>query len=149
MIISKNADFINKLVNDPSIRPTAGGDGVSYIDFSPNFDKIISLEGKGGAWLFFEEDKDIYECHYFFLPEFRGRYALEFGRKVLKYMFDIIGAKKLFGRAPVENRSTSIYNTALGGKKGLVEEVYVPGINWHYTAQLFSLDKGEWQCLQP
>lgn len=145
---SKDATFINKLVNDPSIRPTAGGDGVSYIDFSPNFDKIISLEGKGGAWLFEQESQDVYECHYFFLPKFRGRYALEFGRKVLKYMFEVIGAKRLIGRAPVENKLTSFYNSALGGKKGPVEEVYIPQIDWRYMAQIFTLDRGDWLCRQ-
>ena len=146
MIRSKNAYFINKLVNDPSIRPTAGGDGASYIDFSPNFDKIISLEDEGGACLFFEEGKDVYECHYFFLPKFRGRHALEFGRDVLKYMFEIIGAKRLIGRAPVENKLTSFYNSALGGKKGPIEEVYIPQIDWRYMAQIFTLDRKDWLC---
>lgn len=148
MIRSKNADFINRLVNDPTIRPTAGGDGVSYIDFSQNFDKMISLEGNGGAWLFFEEEKDVYECHYFFLPKFRGRYALEFGRKVLKYMFEIIGAIRLIGRAPVENKLCSIYNSALGGKKGEVVELYVAEIDWRYMAQIFTLDRRDWLCHQ-
>ena len=141
---SKNADFINKLVNDPSIRPTAGGDGVSYIDFSPNFDNIISLEDEGGAWVFEKESQDVYEGHYFFLPKFRGKYALDFGRKALKYMFGIIGAKRIIGRAPVENRLSSFYNSALGIKKGPIEEVYIPQIDWSYMAKIFTIDKEDW-----
>lgn len=145
---SKNAEFINKLVNDPSIRPMAGGDGVSIVDFSPTFNDFISLEGKGGAWLFFEEEKDVYECHYFFLPKFRGKYAVAFGKKVLRYMFDVIGAKRLIGRAPVENKLTSFYNIAIGAKKRSVEEVYIPQLDWRYMAQIFTLDKDEWLCPQ-
>ena len=143
---SKTANFITKLINDPSIRPTCGGDGASYIDLSTHFDKIISLEGVGGAWLFEQEGRGVYACHYFFLPKFRGRYALKFGRKVLKYMFEVIGAKRLIGRAPIENKLTSFYNSALGGKKGPIEEVYISQIDWHYMAQIFTLDREDWSC---
>lgn len=149
MIRSKTAKYINHLVNHPSIRPTCGGDGKSFIDFTLNFKNIISLECEGGAWLFFSEGDGVYECHYFFLPSRRGRKALDMGRKCLKYMFDVIGAIKLIGRAPIENRLTNFYNTALGGTKGVIEKVYIKELDWSYEAQIYTLTKEEWlKCHQ-
>lgn len=148
MIISKDAKYLNFLVNDPDIRPYCGGDGKSFLDFTPNFENLLCFEADGGAWMLDEEEQDIYECHYFFMPEYRGKYALNFGRTVINIMFSIFGAKELIGRAPVENRLTSFYNTALGCVKGPVEEVHIPQLDWRYMAQIFTLTKEDWQCHQ-
>jgi len=138
---SKSANHINRLANHPDIRPTAGGDGVSRIDFTPVFDQIIALEDKGGAWLFMDEGEGIFEGHYMFLPKYRGKHALKLGRKALDYMFNVIGAKRIIGRQPVENKLASIYNIALGIKKGPIERVTKQG--FAYMAQIFTIDKGE------
>ena len=145
---SKDATYINKLVNDPSIRPSAGGDGVSYIDFEPTFNTFISLEGEGSAWLLTEEDKDVYEVHCFFMPKFRGKSAVDFGKKAIKYMFEIIGAKKLIAKPPLDNRPLIIYNIAVGAAKGPTKEICIPEMNWRYLAQIFTLDKRSWLCHQ-
>lgn len=144
MIRSKSANHINKIANHPDVRPTAGGDGVSRIDFTPIFDKIISLEDRGGAWLFMDEGGGIFGGHYMFLPKYRGKHALKLGRKALDYMFDKIGAKRIIGRQPAENKLASIYNIALGIKKGPIERVSANG--FEYMAQIFTIDKGDWQC---
>ena len=144
MIRSKSANHINKIANHPDVRPTAGGDGVSRIDFTPIFDKIISLEDRGGFWLLREEPNNVYSGHYAFLPKYRGKHALKLGKKVLDYMFNEIGAKRIIGRQPVENRLASIYNIALGIKKGPIERISADGFT--YMAQIFTVDKGDWLC---
>tara|TARA_R110000772_G_C13214220_1_gene431226 strand:- start:158 stop:601 length:444 start_codon:yes stop_codon:yes gene_type:complete len=146
MHIAKTANHINNLVNHPDIRPTAGGDGVSRVDFSPVFNQIVALEDKGGAWLFMDEGDDIYEGHYMFLKKYRGKKALEFGREALDYMFNELGAKRIIGRQPVENKLASVYNTALGIKKGPEEEVSVEGFT--YMAQIFTIDREDFSCHQ-
>lgn len=145
MHIAKTANHINRLVNHPDIRPTAGGDGVSRIDLTDQMDSIIALEDRGGCWLFEKENENIYSGHYAFLPKYRGRHALKLGRKALDYMFNVIGAERIIGRQPVENKLASIYNLALGIKKGPIEEVNVNGFS--YMAQIFTIDRDDWLCL--
>jgi len=145
MHLAKTANHINNLVNHPDIRPTAGGDGISRIDFAPVFDQIIALEDRGGAWFFMDEGNGVWEGHYCFLKKYRGKHALEFGRKALQYMFGVIGAKRIIGRQPVENKLASIYNIALGIKKGPIERVTKQG--FAYMAQIFTIDRGEFAFL--
>lgn len=144
MHLAKTANHINKIVNHPDVRPTSGGDGVSRIDFTSQMDSIIALEDRGGFWLLKEEPNNVYGGHYAFLPKYRGKHALKLGRKVLDYMFNEIGAKRIIGRQPVENKLASVYNLALGIKKGPIEEVSVNGFT--YTAQIFTIDKKDWLC---
>lgn len=146
MHVAKSANHINRIVNHPDVRPTAGGDGVSRIDFTPLLDKMIALENKGGAWLFSPEDGGVWEGHYMFLPKYRGKYALELGREALSYMFKEIGAKRIIGRQPVENKLASVYNTALGIKKGPIQKVTRQGFT--YLAQIFTIDHDDWSTIQ-
>jgi len=146
MHVARSANHINRIVNHPDVRPTAGGDGMSRIDFTPIFDNIIALEDKGGCWLLEDEGGGIYSGHYAFLPKYRGKHALKLGRQVLDYMFNVIGANRIIGRQPVENKLASVYNTALGIKKGPVQEVTKQGFT--YLAQIFTIDRDDWSTIQ-
>lgn len=74
-----DADTINALVNDPSIRPHIGGDGESPLDLSAAVAdrQNVFLMGEHGGFAFTWSAPRTYEVHTFILPEGRGPAALE------------------------------------------------------------------------
>lgn len=84
-----DADKINALVNDPSIRPTVGGDGESYIDVSSAVAdrQNVFLLGEHGGFACTWSAPGTYEVHTFILPDGRGRWARTFaiaGRSLME-----------------------------------------------------------------
>lgn len=74
-----DADRINALVNDPSIRPHIGGDGESWIDLTAAVadDQNVFLLGGHGGFSFTWSAPGTYEVHTFILPSGRGEQALQ------------------------------------------------------------------------
>lgn len=111
---SFDGERLNFLVNHPAIRPTAGGDGQSYIDigrFAEDPANHFLDEGRGG--LFFHWcAPDTYEVHIFVLPEGRGKWAYRFADAGLAYM---IGeeAIHLWARVPADSRQMDWFTRRL------------------------------------
>lgn len=109
---SFDADRINFLVNHPTIRPHAGGDGVSYLDFGPLLtEENHFLSGEHGGVFFHWCAPDVYEVHIFILPEGRGRWAYDFAQAGLDYARSI-GAIQLWAR--VTTRQMRLFTLATG-----------------------------------
>lgn len=72
-----DADRINALVNDPSIRPHVGGDGKSWLDLSAAVadEQNVFLLGEHGGFAFTWSAPRTYEVHTFILPAGRGKWA--------------------------------------------------------------------------
>jgi len=95
---SFDVDRLNYLVNHPTIRPTAGGDGESYLDFTPLMGpENHFLAGEHGGHFFHWSSPDTYEVHIFILPEGRGKWAAGFVQDGLQYARDI-GVRQLWAR---------------------------------------------------
>jgi hypothetical protein len=95
-----DAERINSLVNDPSIRPYVGGDGKSFLDLTDavaNRDNHF-VEGEHGAFSFTWSAPRVYEVHTFILPEGRGKWSRSFALAARDYMRF---ADKLWTRVPV------------------------------------------------
>lgn len=90
---------LNELANDPSIRPTCGGDGKSFIDFSAFVadHKNHAVTWAHGAFLFGWSAPQTYEVHMMVLPEGRGRDAYRMAAEGIAYMA-MFGAERLWAR---------------------------------------------------
>lgn len=101
MIRSQDGKRLNYLVNHSTIRPTAGGDGKSYLDLAPFVDDEanVFLDGDFGGLFFHWSAPDTYEVHIFVLPEGRGQWAAEFAHWALVWMIGH-GAFHLWARVP-------------------------------------------------
>lgn len=55
-----------------------------------------------------------YRGHYLFTPAVHGHELLEIGRKALKTLFTVHGARAIHGSTPRDNRAARIVNRALG-----------------------------------
>lgn len=94
-----DAERINALVNHPAIRPTCGGDGKSFLDFTAFLasDKNHALVWRGGCFLLGWSAPQTYEVHCAVLPEGRGRGAYAKARSMVAHM-TALGAERLWAR---------------------------------------------------
>lgn len=87
LLRSTEAGFLNSVVNDPSVKPwvTLGLGELDLTEAVNNPDNVFLANAWGG--FLFVKDGDCYECHTQFLPEGRGKKALEAAREAAWYIF--------------------------------------------------------------
>jgi len=110
---------VTELLNDPSIRPTIGGDGFldpSALILDPR--NRFYFDDRGGA-CFAWRGPQIYEGHSFF--RVRGKDALKAGRECLA----LLDYRMVWGNTPEANRAARWFNRKLGFKSlGMVHDPY-------------------------
>jgi hypothetical protein len=110
-----DAERINALVNDPTIRPFVGGDGQSFIDLTSAVEdhKNYFLGGDHGAFAFTWSSPRSYEVHTFILPSGRGTWSRGFARAARDYM-QSIGTRQLWTRVPVGAENIAAFTEDAG-----------------------------------
>jgi hypothetical protein len=108
-----DAERLNELGNHPAIRPTCGGDGRSFLEFSGFVAdrRNYAVLWDKGAFLFCLTEPDVYEVHIMVLPEGRGRAAYRKAKEGISYML-ARGMKRLWAR--VSNLAIAHYTRAAG-----------------------------------
>jgi hypothetical protein len=98
-----DAAFLNALANHPAIRPTCGGDGASFLDFTDFVanPKNHAVAWDRGAFMFFWTAPQTYEVHIMVLPEGRGKAAYRMAKAGISYMV-AEGAERLWARVTDE-----------------------------------------------
>lgn len=137
---SFDADTINALVNDPSIRPHVGGDGASFIDLAAAVaDKQnIFLMGEHGGFAFTWSAPGTYEVHTFILPDGRGPQALDLAMLARNAMADIYGATHLWTRVHPDAGNVRAFTLKAGR--------YPPELR-HQEDRRFGKHRDDrWQC---
>lgn len=110
-----DAERVNALVNHPSIRPTCGGDGKSFLDlaaFLANRKNHAVVWDKGG-FLFSWSAPATYEVHIMVLPEGRGRAAYRKARHGITYMLEQ-GMERLWARISQDAHGLRHYTASAG-----------------------------------
>jgi hypothetical protein len=84
---SLDVAHFNGIANDPSVRPTLGGDGP--MDLRPVIENLRNFAFKTphGGYVLLDCGSGRYDVHSFFLPEGRGKEAMDAMREVAAYMF--------------------------------------------------------------
>jgi hypothetical protein len=102
---ARDATFLNRVANDPSVRPHIGGEGV--LDFQPllNQPLVVALQGEHGAFLFQPLDATRFELHTLFLPEGRGLSLLKAAAEAARYMFVETSCTEIVTKVPQSNRA--------------------------------------------
>ena len=101
---------LNEIVNHPEIRPFMGGFG--YLDAEElRDDRNVIFEGDGWAIVYFYRDEGVYDIHVCFMPDKRGRFAIEKTKETLKAMF-LSGADLIIGAA--HDHRTRLYGRMCG-----------------------------------
>lgn len=100
-----NADRINQIANDPSVRPWMGGEGELDLSAAVGDSANITFLSNedNGAYLCHKTGDGVYEVHSMFLPSGRGGYAVDCMREALRFMFCATDCVELRTRIPDNN----------------------------------------------
>lgn len=109
------AEFINSVINAPGVRPTvqAGTDRLDAARFVREPRNAV-LAYRGGVAAFEHVERGLYEGHVFCLPGQRGSQALEFGRRAVTWLFETVGADKLWVPVAIWLPAARFYCRKLG-----------------------------------
>lgn len=102
---TRDATFLNTVANHPSVRPALGTDGESLCDLGVllALPGAFALESEHGGFVFTLTNDGLYEFHTQFLPEGRGRHAMEAALEGCRAMFEDYGAPGLQTYVPHDN----------------------------------------------
>lgn len=115
MTVDRRAAVLNHWLNSPEILPIIAP-GMQTVDTSPFFDnpRNIMLEHKFGVSVWFYEGDGVYDGHYVFGPNLRGKEALDVARDMVNEVFTRYHAKTILGQVAVGNRPARTVTRALG-----------------------------------
>jgi hypothetical protein len=119
MNISTDSQFLNRIINDPSVFPF-----VSYGQKFP-MDAALLLEDRrnvflaneSGGFLFLFRQEGIYEVHTLFLPDGRGAAALSSAKEAAAFAFAVMRAQLLVTFVEENNRATRLFAMKAGFRK--------------------------------
>lgn len=100
------SEALNRIGNDPDVRPWLGGDGP--LDFSSAVENIdnIALVSDSGGFVGFDQGAGRYEVHSLFSPSRKPRrLAILAMRDALAYMFTSTPCVELVTKVPIDNRA--------------------------------------------
>ena len=116
---------INAIINHPEVYPHVAHGAAYPLDVAPLMDgDNIFIMAEGGGFAFIHLAEDAYEGHYYFLPEFRGKYAIDTAKECLNWLAE--HRMMLIGRTPLENKSARLFNKLIGMKRvGISNDVEI------------------------
>ena len=127
--LSRDANEINAVVNDPDVRPYAGAPELGPLDFTQAVADPENwfLTGEFGGFAFIPEADGEREVHAFFMPEGRGRWASQASREAIAYLADH-GVSRLIARVADDRRDLALFARRAGMRptESAVDVVGVP-----------------------
>lgn len=100
--IARDANFLNRVLNDPKVRPFIPGFGDEEIDLSNRMGEgnFLPLVGEHGCFLCFRIFQGLYEVHTAVLPQGRGDWTRRFADAGKRFMFTGTDAVEIMTRVP-------------------------------------------------
>ena len=116
---------INCIINHPEVFRHVSQGALWPLDVEPLMDgNNIFIMADGGGFAFIQVEADVYEGHYYFLPEFRGKYAINAAKECLNWLAQ--REITLIGRTPLKNKSARLFNKLIGMKRvGISDDVEI------------------------
>lgn len=114
-----DAALFNRVMEHPEVRPYLGFKDNDSIDASPVVRDAanVCLANEFGGFILFKQAPGIYEVHVQFLPEFRGKRALEAARETARFMFEKTDCMEILARCPDCSRHVGVLIHLMGFRK--------------------------------
>jgi len=155
-----DAKHINQVINHPVVRPDVADLGNGHLDISPvveNQNNVLLMGEYDGCPCFCVQP-GLYEVHTQVLPEGRGKWALDFVRAGMDWMFTHTDAVEITTRVPREHKAAKILTVAAGMKfeferqdgvcfrgQDMPVDIYAVRIqDWARVAAHALAERGEW-----
>ncbi len=143
MRLSRDAAFLNRIVNDPSVFPYVSLGLPPPLDLSALVanERNYFFANEWGGFLVLDQGYGIFEIHSQFLPEGRGRQALAAGREAMAYMFTQTPCRALMTYCPAGNVGARALSRRVGMRSiGVKQFMNVP-------CEVYAISREEWLCL--
>jgi hypothetical protein len=143
---SYDAAEINAVLNHPSVLPWVIVPGLTTLDMTPvvaDRRNVLLMAEHGG--LIFEHQLDgIFEVHAQFLPEGRGRHAVQAATEAVSWMFANTECQKVVTRVPDGNVAASALARRVGLKFEYSDPDAWPTDKGRVAVRWFSVSKADW-----
>lgn len=96
--------FWARIANDPTVRPTLGGEGPLAFDDLLDRPDVVALATEHGGFIFTQAFPARWEMHSLFLPQGRGRAVLSAFREAARFMFSATDCVEIITKAADSNR---------------------------------------------
>lgn len=143
--LSQDTDFMNRMVNHPSIYPFIRDDSINgfvdcaVLDDSNSRRLRLLVDGREAGFALLMRRDDGYELHSGMLPEFRGRTAIAAGRAVIDWVTKQNLCDRLTTWAWANARHVLMVTRVLGFKEEARDDWPNPVNGQHVQRVLFSL----------
>lgn len=128
-------DFMNSVINDPSVRDGAEVKGVGDLtEISRNLNNYV-LTTEFGGFIAIKKMAGLYECHTQFLPEGRGAHAIEAARESLRYMFIETDCERIITKVKFDNRQAQLFAAQFMQKRGRTGDYFYYSVDLDDWAQ--------------
>lgn len=130
-----DAAFLNRIANDPSVRPFLGGEGPIEAGGIVGNPDNVALATEHGAWVFMPLYPGAYEVHTMVLPEGRGRPHIAAAREGLRYMFARTDCVEILTKCPDDNGPARWASSVLGFRERFHrDDAWAPGVGVSFRA---------------
>lgn len=145
-----DAEVVNAIANHPSVLPWVTVPGMDTVDVAPLLSDPanVAVMTETGGFVFNILAPGEYEAHSLFLPEGRGRHAMESAREALHYMFSVIGGETVWARCPVNNRAVMAFTRRLGFKFDHMRHAAWPTSKGPVDEEWFKMTRADWNILE-
>lgn len=102
-----SSERINRIVNDPSVRPWVAMPHQGYIDLTPMVADLrnVLLMADGGGFFFHQQEPGIYEVHTQFLDTHRGENVIAAAQDAERFMFTRTDCIEIRSKVPEHNKA--------------------------------------------
>lgn len=123
----------------PFVSARVGQDAGAYMA------RVTTLISEHGFFFLEPITSSVLEAHMQFDREGRGKEALHAARAGLRYAFDALGAKVVFGRIPIEDRAARLFTRLIGLRSDGIR----PSVPDGPDAEWFEMTREDLSCLLP
>ena len=140
--LSRDKEFLNRVVNDPSVFPYVSLGTIGPLDVSPLIDdeRNLFFANEFGGFLLVNKDDGVYDVHTQFLPDGRGLIAAVAALEVREYMFTETDCVAIMTFCPLNNKAAERFAVAAGFR--FIRSGTLLGVTGNY----FGITKEEWLC---
>lgn len=121
-MICQDWKFLNRLANDPAIRPHLGGEGLIDVKAGVESHSVLAFSNLEGAFVLHPIRPQGYEIHTLFPPHAKFKDTIRLARAVLNEMFIGHDCERIFTQLPVTNTGADYLARACGLRETFIRK---------------------------
>jgi hypothetical protein len=149
--VQMNADFVNSVLNHPSVRPDVADVADGVIDMAPVMARqnVLILGGEHGVFVVFKLFDGSYEVHTAVLPEGRGAWTRAFATAGARFMFTSTDCVEILTRVPEGHVAAAELTRVMGFRRQFTTPPECLFRGERVRCAIYSLTIQDWSVTAP